>query len=381
MKRNYYIFSAGKLMRKENTIFFLPAKEEKATNAQQTDQEIKPLPESEMQDESKEEILTETFSEEQKEEQKQTFDGNKKVIPIEDIESFYCFASINFNSRLLQFLTKYRIPLHIFNHHGYYDGSYYPREYLQSGFLVVNQVKHYLDSQKRLAIARELIHAASFNILKNLRYYNSRECDLESYIAYIETERNKIQDAQDIPHLMGIEGRIRDKYYETWNIILKPQGETFKLYERNRQPPLNAINALISFGNALVYTASLCEIYRTQLQPTISFLHEPGERRFSLSLDIAEIFKPLFTDRIIFKLLNQNIIQEKHFDQNMNYCYLKEEGRKIFVKEFEEKLTTTIKHRKLKRDVSYRRLIRMECYKLIKHLVEEIPYEGFQIWW
>jgi CRISPR-associated protein Cas1 len=110
-------------------------------------------------------------------------------------------------------------------------------------------------------------------------------------------------------------------------------------------------------------------------------LHEPGERRFSLSLDLAEIFKPIFTDRILFKLLNGNMLSEKHFEKKLNYCYLKEEGRKIFTEEFEDKMSTTIKHRTLKKNVSYRRLIRMECYKLVKHLLGDKEYEPFKIWW
>lgn len=65
-------------------------------------------------------------------------------------------------------------------------------------------------------------------------------------------------------------------------------------------PPDNMINSLISFVNTLIYTKVLSEIYHTQLNPTISYLHEPGVRRFSLSLDIAEVFKPLIGDRLIF---------------------------------------------------------------------------------
>jgi CRISPR-associated protein Cas1 len=131
-----------------------------------------------------------------------------------------------------------------------------------------------------------------------------------------------------------------------------------------------------------MYTTCLKEIYRTQLDPAISFLHEPGERRFSLSLDLAEIFKPIIIDRLIFRLFNRQQLQEsKHFDTGMEGCYLNEEGRKIFIKEFNDQLETTIEHRNLKRKVSYQHLIRLECYKLIKHLTEIEPYQAFRIWW
>ncbi len=122
------------------------------------------------------------------------------------------------------------------------------------------------------------------------------------------------------------------------------------------------INSLISYLNSLVYTTCLSEIYHTQLNPLISYLHEPGERRFSLSLDLAEIFKPIFSDRIIFSALNRQQITEKDFITEVNLCYLNESGRKIIVKEYDEKLKTIITHKKLERQVSYRYLIRTEKY-------------------
>ena len=96
---------------------------------------------------------------------------------------------------------------------------------------------------------------------------------------------------------MGVEGNIRKQYYAAWNIIINQE---ISFEKRVMHPPDNMINSLISFVNTLIYTKVLGELYRTQLNPTISYLHEPGERRFSLSLDLAEVFKPLIGDRLIF---------------------------------------------------------------------------------
>ncbi len=140
------------------------------------------------------------------------------------------------------------------------------------------------------------------------------------------------------------------------------------------------INALMSFLNSVVYTLVLKEIYKTQLNPTISYLHEPGYRRFSLSLDIAEIFKPILGDRIIFNLLNNGQLSQKDFDKDLNYAYLKEGGRRTVINAFNEKIKQTILHKTLKRRVSYERLIRLELYKLIKHILEEKEYKSLKIW-
>lgn len=178
---------------------------------------------------------------------------------------------------------------------------------------------------------------------------------------------------------MGKEGRIRQIYYQAFTSILP---EDFAYEGRSKQPPNDPLNALISFGNSMMYRAILSEIYRTQLDPTISYLHEPSTKRFSLSLDLAEIFKPLIVDSLIFSLINRKAITLKHFDMlEGKMCYLNEDGQKRFLRAWEETLARTVKHRKLKRNTSYRYMIRLECYKLIKHVINDVVYKPLKAWW
>lgn len=377
-KQPFYIFSNGVLQRKENTICFVPYVTQDEVTVE-TNPSLYLEPDEE-----------ETYSlNPVKDEHLNT--AARRVIPINNIDSFFVFGEVSFNTKFLNFLTRYRIPMHLFNYYGFYSGSYYPREHFLSGYVVVNQVKHYSSTKKRLEIAREFIGAAAANILRNLKYYtaDSRQgvqddeglAMLLHTIAQIESLSNGIAAAQDIPSLMGVEGNIRKVYYQVWQQLLRSADPAFSFSERVKRPPDNAVNALVSFGNSLMYSACLTEIYRTQLNPTVSFLHEPSERRFSLALDMAEVFKPMFIDRLIFKLVNTRAIQARHFTTALNFCHLNDAGRKIVVKEFEERMRTTIKHRGLDRNVSYRRLIRLECYKLIKHLIGEEPYHAFRTWW
>ena len=302
-------------------------------------------------------------------------DGEKKAIPVEDVQALYVLGEVDVNSKLLVFLSQHGIPMHIFNYYGYYSGTYYPRERLLSGFLLVRQVEHYLDGQRRLAIARGFVKGACDNILANLKYYRRREKEVEQQINEIETEKSAADNVADIAELMGIEGRTREAYYSSFAAILR---RGFELDRRVRNPPDNMINCLVSFGNSLVYATVLTEIYHTQLTPTISYLHEPGERRYSLSLDLSEVFKPVIADRVIFNLVNNRIIKPEHFFEELNGCYLTDQGRRVFLKEYDEKLGTTLYHSGLKRHISYRRLIRLECYKLVRHLLGEVKYKAFR---
>jgi CRISP-associated protein Cas1 len=366
LKRNYYIFSSGKLIRKQNTLYFEPGESEEPVESEEAAGPVEV--ETEVEDESVE--LNEETDEPKR--------LNRRPIPVEDIESIYCFSELRFNTKFLNFIAQKQITLHLFNYYGYYSGSFYPREPFVSGKLLVEQVNTYNDISKRTALAQKFVEGAADNIIKNLQYHNAREKDMSVFLEKIKGIYDKVSGTSDVQELMGLEGNIHSLYYKAWNLIIN---EEIVFEKREKHPPTNPVNALISFGNSLVYTTVLSEIYKTQLNPLISFLHEPGERRFSLSLDVAEIFKPLLSDRIIFSLLNKKQIQEKHFTKGLNLCHLNDEGRKIYLKEYDEKLKTTIKHRNLKKSVSYRHLIRLECYKIIKHILGEKEYKPFKIWW
>ncbi len=225
-------------------------------------------------------------------------------------------------------------------------------------------------------MAISFIEGAVYHILRNLR---KNEVDKTLYIDIEEELFPKVFEVNSIEELMAIEGNIRDRYYQLFNEII--QNEDFYMEKREKRPPSNPINALISFGNSIMYNTVLTEIYRTQLDPTISYLHAPQEKRFSLSLDLAEIFKPFIIDPLIFSLIRTKQITIKDFDKDLNFSYLNEKGRKKFLKAYEERLAKTVKHRKLKRKVSYRQLIRLECYKLIKHLIGDDIYKPFKAWW
>lgn len=300
-------------------------------------------------------------------------EGEKKAIPINNISEIICLARVSLRSGAIAFLFENCIPVHFLNMYGYYTGSLYPKDFLIAGKVLVKQVEHYIIQEKRMNIAKEFVRGIKHNALKTLRYYSNRGKDIN----LDDIENLNPDDAIDIPTLMSIEGKIWDNYYKNFNEILK----NFEFTNRERRPPTNEINALISFGNSLLYSTTLSEIYNTYLNPAISFLHEPQERRYSLALDISEIFKPLLVERTIFKLVNKQMLTEKHFESELKGVYLNDEGKRIYLKEYDERLNTTIKHPTLGREVSYRRLIRLECYKLVKHIIEDEEYKSFKIWW
>ncbi len=307
-----------------------------------------------------------------------TEDGVKKDLPIESISDIYFMSEGSLNTSLLNLLSQYGIIVHFFNYYSFYTGSFYPKETLLAGQLLVKQVEAYTNSHNRLYIARQFVDGAAYNIYRNLRYYNGRGKDLQGFMDEIERLRAMLMKANDIEQLMGFEGNIHKVYYKAWNIIID---RPIDFDKRVKNPPDNMINTLISYVNTLIYTRVLSEIYKTQLNPTISYLHQPGTRRFSLSLDIAEIYKPLIGDRLIFSMLNKNQIDENSFTKELNFLHLKKQASQEIMAQLDKRLKTTIMHRELEKEVSYEYLMRLECYKLIKHLLGEKNYDSFKIWW
>lgn len=338
MKKTYYLFNPGHLSRKDNTLKFVPVE----TDASGTEHQ-----------------------------------GQPRYIPVEGVSSLYVFGSMTANSALYNFLGQQDIAVHFFDYYENYTGSFMPRDSLLSGKMILAQTNHYQVKKKRLAIARSFIEGASHNMLKNLQYYNRRGKELDTLINQIKEHSSKISDTGAVDELMGLEGNIRQVYYNAFNLILND----FEMGNRTKQPPRNEVNALISFGNMMCYSECLRAIHQTQLNPTISYLHSPGDRRYSLALDISEIFKPILVDRAIFKVLNKKEIQEKHFDKKMNRCLLNTSGKKIFVQAMEERFNESIQHRTLHRHVSYKHLIKLECYKLAKHLLDMEEYKPFKMYW
>lgn len=240
MSESIYTFSHGTLKRKENTLFF------------------------------------------------ETHDGSQRYLPVEQVRDIHFFGEVTLNKELLEFLSQKSVLLHFYNHYGYYVGSFYPREHYNSGCLILKQAEHYLQEEKRIFLARQFVQGAMQNIKKVLEYYSRRNVPLSTAITQIDGFLQNLPRQDTIEALMALEGNMWEVYYQSFGAIL--ENEDFQMEKRTKRPPQNRLNALISFGNSLLYTAILSEIYQTHLDPRIGFLHATNFRRFSLNLDLPQVF-------------------------------------------------------------------------------------------
>jgi CRISPR-associated protein Cas1 len=298
-------------------------------------------------------------------------------IPIEDLRELYCMNEVSFNTKFLDFISRAGVTLHLFNYHENYSGTFYPKEALISGDLTIKQ--SYTFMQDRLSIAKSIVQGIASNIHETLyHYYRHDKKELKSLLDWLKNDVARfLKKELSIEQIMFIEGQIWHRFYASFVHFLP---EDFVINKRVKRPPDNPINALISFGNTLLYTKTISQIYHTHLNQSISFLHSPREGRFSLSLDLSEVFKPIVVFKTIFELVGRKQLQViKHFDKSLNYALLNEEGKKIFINAFENRINETFMHPKLKRKVSYKHCIKLDGYKLIKHILQDTAFAPFSL--
>lgn len=304
-------------------------------------------------------------------------ENGNNYIPVENIDEIYCLDEVSFNTKLIDFLSKNGITLHLFNHYEGYSGTFYPRDRYISGKLTIEQVKAY--ETKREKIAKAIVNGIAINIHEVLYHYYRHDClELKPYLDLIKNEiPQELENVNTINEIMLIEAKIWNGFYEQFKYFLR---NDFVMNKRVKRPPDNPINALISFGNTILYTKTISQIYQTHLNQAISFLHSPGESRFSLCLDLCEVFKPIIVYKTIFDCVNNRKLSvEKHFDKKLNYCLLNETGKKIFIAALEERFLQTIENKQLKRKVSLLTSIKYDAYKLIKEILEDKDFVPFSL--
>lgn len=307
-----------------------------------------------------------------------TLDGDTKRLQIENLDALYLHGQVTFNTRALGLLNEKGVPLHVFGWKDYYRGSYLPKRTQVSGNTVVEQVRAFDNPDRRLSIAQDIIAASIHNMRINLRYYDRRGHDFREELAKLAEGKERVGETTTINELRGVEATARKVYYRGFDQILR---DPFELTRREYNPPSNEANALLSFLNAMTYTTCVSAIRKTALDPTIGYVHEPGDRRFTLSLDIADIFKPILADRVIFRLVNRQQISIDDFESELDGCLLTEKGRLTVLEEYEKTLDRTVKHPLLSRNVSYKTLVQTDVYSLKKHVLTGEPYHPTERWW
>ncbi len=307
---------------------------------------------------------------------------NVQYLPVESVEEIFVMGNVEINKSLLELLTEKGIVVHFFDYYGSYSGTYYPPESKNSGQVFLNQAAFCLNEHKRHELASAFVIGGIRNMIGLISYYQRRHKSIYSQdiAEYLRFCMAQAPGTYDINSLMGIEGTARSKYYEFFDRLITD--ENFRIIRRVRRPPNNIMNALISFINSMCYAETLTQIYHTHLDPRISFLHSPSDRRISLNLDVSEIFKPILVDRLIFSLVNKKMLKPSDFESGKDGgVYASHDARKIIAEAWEKSLRGTITYPDTNQKMGWRRVIRSEVFKIQRFIIEGVKYKPFLFDW
>lgn len=298
-------------------------------------------------------------------------EGPPVHIPITDVRDIVACEAVDINTSVISLLNQHRINVHFLSHYGDYAGSLLTSETSVSGQTVIAQVALANDPVASLGIARAIVASAAANV--------RRVVDRKLLARPMAVLEASLAAASTREEIMGAEGTFRRS---AWAVLDTRLPDWLRLDGRSRRPPRNAGNAFISYVNGIVYARVLSAIRLTPLHSGVAFLHSTMERqRHSLVLDLAEVFKPLFAERLLLRLAGRGQLKPAHFDMDVNQAMLSESGRKLVVQTVRDELAVTIQHRALGRNVAYDELLYLEALQLTRTCLEGIPYKPFRIWW
>lgn len=307
------------------------------------------------------------------------FESNegKKYIPVETTDALFIYSNVIITGGFLEFMNQVGLNVCLIDKYGEKIGSFVPQNNRRNIKTELKQLRIYDSETERLAMARKIEIAGISNIRANLRYYERRKTskELQENVDVMSACIKQMNEAKSINELMLIEAQARQRYYQCFNYIL--DNKDFHFEKRTRRPPQDSINAMISFGNTLLYQRIANEINRTSLDIRIGIIHAAGSRQESLNLDLADLFKPILVDRAIFTLINRKVISSSDFiEVENNGIYLSKSGKKAFIKEFENKIYQKVKIDGIDRTYDY--IIKREIQNLKREIETGEVYKPYK---
>ncbi len=254
------------------------------------------------------------------------------------------------------------------------------------------QYKRYSDPQWTLETARAIVLAKLHNTRVLLRRYARRmgEGELEAADGDKSGALAAAADQLDelivtagrcrtVNSLSGVEGRGAAVYFSVFRCLIKGEWE---FSGRNRRPPRDPVNALLSFGYTILTHNVESAVRAVGLDPYLGFLHQVAYNRPSLALDLVEEFRPIVVDSVVLRCLNNCIIRPHHFTSDPQGAYpvlLGEAGREAFIRELESRLNLEFKHPDLEERVTYRRCFELQARRMASCLRSGEVYRPFKV--
>lgn len=273
-----------------------------------------------------------------------------RTIPLRDVERLVVGDSTHITSPALAAILRAGIPIQFFAWSGQFLGNFLPAQN-SHGLARLRQYQRTLDPAFALQISGRIVTAKLYNQRRVLqRLGNSRHSnedpsanpavshpatELEATLKWLDALFASLRASRSIDELRGYEGAASARYFQTWASFLPQE---FPFERRSTRPPLNPVNACISFGSTLLYNEAVAFCHAHGLDPALGLLHSTEDGRWSLALDLIEPFRPVFVEALALDLFSHQILNARHFESKNGGVYLNEDGRRKFFLQYERRL-------------------------------------------
>jgi CRISPR-associated protein Cas1 len=281
-----------------------------------------------------------------------------REIPIRDLDRLIVAETVQITSQALAALLRASIPVCVLGCSGQFPGGFLPAQN-DHGLARLRQYQRTLEAPFALQMAGRIVTAKLYNQRRVLQRLIASHPNVgqastlagsggvpaadpqnpqparPSALDWLDALFIPISRSQTLDELRGYEGASTARYFQAWAGFLPEQ---FPFERRSTRPPLNPVNACISFGATLLYSEAVAFLHAHGLDPALGLLHSTEDGRWSLALDLLEPFRPVLVEALALDLFSHQILTADHFEPRNGGTYLNEEGRKKFFLQYERRM-------------------------------------------
>jgi len=303
-----------------------------------------------------------------------------KDIPMNAVDQIVLVGPVNISSQLLQELLKRSIPVHFGTTYGNYLGWLNPT-LSKNSLLRLAQARTIDNSAKSLELAKALIKGKLANMRTLLMRYNRslKKEEIAGAVEQLGKIARKVDTAKSQYELLGYEGNGSKEYFKVFDFLVKSEDE-FYFQGRNRRPPRDPINTMLSYGYTLLTKEVINELMRVGLDPYLGFYHSNLYGRPALALDLMEEFRSIIVDSAVLTAINTGMVSQDDFEITFERRQMTERGRKALFQAYRNRINEEITHPIFDYKLSYRRIIELQARFLAKVLTNELEeYHPFLV--
>ncbi|MEW8967718.1 type I-C CRISPR-associated endonuclease Cas1c [Exiguobacterium alkaliphilum] len=303
-------------------------------------------------------------------------------VPLHNLEGIVTFGYTGASPALMGYCAENNVPLTFMTK----NGRFLARVIGESKGNVVLRKTQYRQSDSEIQssrLARNFILGKVYNqkwMLERMTRDYPMRIDVARFketSRYFSRKLIEIRECEDLERLRGLEGKVAVHYNQLFDDMILQQKDDFMFKGRSRRPPLDRVNAMLSFAYSLLARDTGAALEAVGLDAYVGFLHRERPGRISLALDLMEELRGIYADRFVLSLINMKVIQAKHFIQKENGAVLMtEEGRKVFLSSWQKKKQEMIQHPYLKEKMMWGLVPYAQALLLARHLrgdLEEYP--------